>query len=79
MSGVFEIAPRLSGRLMRLEAEHATLHSAFEAAHRAALDTTLPPHEIVSRIKAAILLLRRHEAAENQCILRAFWVDLGGD
>jgi uncharacterized protein (UPF0335 family) len=33
---------------------------------------------LASRTRAAIAMLRRHEAEENEMIMNAYWDDLGG-
>lgn len=74
--------PQFAGRLDSLEAEHAELLSRTDELRRRAAQ--LGPHsevfrlrELNGRLQLLAAILRRHEAEENELLMRAYWDDVG--
>jgi len=74
--------PRLAAPLARLESEHPELERNIgEVLERAqALDNPelFDLRELNARVQLFVARLRRHEAAENEIVLEAYWDDFGG-
>jgi len=73
-------APHLSGRLTTLAAEHSQILKAFQQVAdgvKSVGDDDKAQARLALMTQAAIATLRRHEAEENEIIMRAFWEDLG--
>ncbi|MDH3591914.1 MAG: hemerythrin domain-containing protein [Planctomycetota bacterium] len=77
-----ESYPRLAGPLARLESEHAELLNDADAVIdriRALRDPEVfELRELNARTQLFIARFRRHEAAENEIVLEAYWDDIGG-
>ena len=75
--------PRFADQLNRLRAEHAVLLYSFDAAcvearGVGAQGTRLALGALAMRVRAVLASLRRHEAEENEVILRVQMDDLRG-
>lgn len=75
-------SPHLTGRLTALASEHSEILKAFrrivdDGGNMPAGDAGLAAR-LALQTRSAIATLRRHEAEENEIIMRAFWEDLGG-
>jgi hemerythrin-like domain-containing protein len=74
--------PRFSAKISQLESEHPRILQLFgAAADRAASLQAGSPRDydaLAAQAQAAIAMLRRHEAEENEMIMNAYWDDLGG-
>ena len=74
-------APQLSGRLSRLEEEHAgILVSVDSLADRAdALDDpeVYELRELNAQVQLLVATIRRHEAEENELVMQANWDEIG--
>ena len=76
-----ESHPRLSGPLNKLVDEHRLMLAAIEAAIGRA-DALADPEpfelrELNARVQMLIAQIRRHEAEENELVLRAYWRESG--
>jgi len=74
-------SPHLSGRLTALAAEHSEIMSAFRQVAEQVTQLSGDRDQaarLALKTQSAIATLRRHEAEENEIIMRAFWEDLGG-
>jgi hypothetical protein len=73
--------PRYADRLAKLKSEHAgMLASVQEAIDRAEAVTgsEVPDQrELNAVVQLLVATIRRHEAEENEIVLRAYWHDLG--
>lgn len=73
--------PHLSGRLATLASEHSKILESFRQVAERAGSYRAGDSEAELRLclqaQAAVATLRRHEAEENEIIMRAFWEDLG--
>jgi hypothetical protein len=74
--------PRFSTKITQLIGEHPRILRLFgAAADRAAslVAGSTPEYDALSaQARAAVAMLRRHEAEENEMIMNAYWDDLGG-
>jgi hemerythrin-like domain-containing protein len=74
--------PRFSAKIAQLVGEHPRiLHLFGAAADRAASLEAAAARDyeaLAAQAQAAIAMLRRHEAEENEMIMNAYWDDLGG-
>ena len=73
--------PRLAEPLARLEAEHTTMLDDLEAVRRR-VGTLEDPQdfelrEMNARVLLVVARIRRHEAAENELVLDAYWSEIG--
>ncbi|MBX3127958.1 MAG: hemerythrin domain-containing protein [Polyangiaceae bacterium] len=76
-----EKTPHLSGRLSALALEHSEILKAFRDVVEGAKSLSAGPQSparLALMTRRAISILRRHEAEENELIMRAFWDDMGG-
>lgn len=73
--------PHFSGRLASLAAEHSKILESFRQVAERAGSHEAGDGEAERRLclqaQAAVATLRRHEAEENEIIMRAYWEDLG--
>ena len=74
--------PRFADRLKRLAAEHGEILQMARAAHESgkALQGASEIHELRqfnARVQLLIASIRRHEAEENEIMMRAYWNELG--
>lgn len=76
-----ETHPRLSGQLDKLVGEHSQMLVEIEGAIGRADALTSPEpfelREFNARIQMLIAMIRRHEAEENELVLRAYWRESG--
>lgn len=74
--------PRLAGPLGRLESEHPELlrniDEVIERARALKQPELFELRELNARAQLFIARFRRHEAAENEIVLEAYWDDFGG-
>jgi len=74
--------PRLAAPLSRLESEHPELLSnigeVLKRAHALEQPELHDLRELNARVQLFVARLRRHEAAENEIVLEAYWDDFGG-
>jgi iron-sulfur cluster repair protein YtfE (RIC family) len=74
--------PRLAAPLERLESEHPELQRNIGEVLKCAQALDNPElfdlRELNARVQLFVARLRRHEAAENEIVLEAYWDDFGG-
>ena len=74
-------APHLIGKLEALVAEHPQILADFRKVAETAVEVDLTDSDAGVRLammaRKAIARLRRHEAEENEIIIRAIWEDIG--
>lgn len=74
--------PRLAAPLSRLESEHPALLTnigdVLDRARALERPELFELRELNARAQLFVARLRRHEAAENEIVLEAYWDDLGG-
>ena len=74
-------APQLSGRLTRLEEEHAGILVSVEALADRAEKLEDPEvyelRELNAQVQLLIATIRRHEAEENELVMQANWDEIG--
>lgn len=74
--------PRLAPRLADLEAEHATMIEAMDrllekAGALGPEPETFELRELNARTQLLVANIRRHEAAENEIVVQAYWDEVG--
>jgi len=73
--------PRLAGPLKQLEEEHATMRSELKTVLDKADELSQPEvfelRELNARVQLFVARLRRHEAAENEIVIQAYWDEVG--
>ena len=73
--------PRLAGPLKKLEDEHATMRSDLKTVRGKADELDDPEvfelRELNARVQLFVARLRRHEAAENEIVIQAYWDEVG--
>lgn len=73
-----ERSPHLSDRLKKLTAEHAVIiHELKDVAEQSKKAAGKELDRVARKARAAVALLRRHEAEENELILRSVFDDVG--
>jgi hypothetical protein len=74
-------APQLSGRLSRLEEEHAGILVSVDSLtdRAAALDEpeVYELRELNAQVQLLVATIRRHEAEENELVMQANWDEIG--
>ena len=78
---LMETEPRLSNLITKLAMEHSGIVKAFSEAGEMAQRLDVADESEVSKVKRkvqlAVATLERHEAEENELIMRAYWEDIG--
>ena len=73
--------PRLSTRLTKLRAEHATilesLDGTLEKARRSQKPELYELRELNAHVQLLVATIRRHEAEENEIVIEAHWDEVG--
>ena len=73
--------PRVAGKLAELEAEHPVMLEELQVILNKARELETPEahelRELNGRTQLFIARIRRHEAAENELVLRTYWNDVG--
>jgi iron-sulfur cluster repair protein YtfE (RIC family) len=73
--------PRVAGKLAELEAEHPAMLQELQVILTKARGLEKPEahelRELNGRTQLFIARIRRHEAAENELVLRTYWNDVG--
>ena len=73
--------PRLAGPLKQLEDEHKEMRVDLQSVRDKAEELDQPEvfelRELNARVQLFVARLRRHEAAENELVIQAYWDEVG--